>query len=165
MSIANSRGSVSGDSVFSRLLESATLIERPLVDLYAKYITQSTTDFTHQFFGAGIVKLAIPIQARAELHSCLTEYIQHGGRRLAALVERVAHEPLFRLFVDLDLDVSTPLDIQDREAWTRDSVIRIKDVVSSLFGEDLANTYKVAVRVPGKVHVVWPDVIVNAQTA
>ena len=99
----------------------------------------------------------------------LLDNVYRGENSLTEKI--VAERDKFRLFADIDFKISfieegeLPSDKQELIVYMAD-LVRIYDtIVAEAFGADFVFDRVLAVRLPYKIHLVYPSVIVNARSA
>ncbi|KXS08949.1 hypothetical protein M427DRAFT_50163 [Gonapodya prolifera JEL478] len=140
--------------------EESMIYEQRIQQTIKKYVTNERV-YTHQLFSPYIIKLNIPPSEVSSFYENLYQYCSTGGSVYNSCVERVAHLDVFKLFIDVDLDVSVDISAEDRKEWMSKTVEKIIDNVAVFYGAELASRYALSSRVPGNVHIVFQNIHVD----
>jgi len=153
-----------------------------LGDYLLQFKKQTGQTQTHTWFSPtkGINTLSIPIGNNEEFlervfayisktNSAILENPKRGENSITEKVIPTVNK--FRMFADIDFGVELfekhdlPTDLDTLKTYMRDLVNTYDLVITDIYGADYTCDRVVAIRLPYKIHIIYPSVIVNKQIA
>jgi P4 family phage/plasmid primase-like protien len=147
-------------------------------DYMSKFIKAPEQEQTHTWFSValGTKTLSVPEELNEEFLEHVFEYItktptailENPKRGENSITEKVIKNlDKFRMFADIDFGVNLfekyelPSEPDLLKAWMSDLVFLYDRVIEEIYGSGFTEDRVLAVRLPYKIHIIYPSVIVN----
>jgi len=159
-----------------------TNFREPLGDYLMKYKREAGQTQTHTWFppGKGAITLSVPFDHREEFLQRLYDYITHTKQEILenpkrgknSITEKIIKGiDKFRMFADIDFGVDLfekhdlPTEEDVLKSYMSDLVHMYDAVVEEIYGVDFLCDRVLTIRLPYKIHIIYPSIVVNKKIA